>query len=162
MHNLIVKVHSRLLVFLTHHMALPILRIIRTPQIFPYTKEELHRLPEGTLGKDLVTLLDKKNLKLLPYYAKHDIKHILLKYDTTDEGEVSLQCFMLGNRHLSFPVAATVLFGLVTMPEYWAGFKQAFQRGAMCKPIEDWEWFSLLDQPISLLIDRVNSNKHNR
>jgi ubiquinone biosynthesis protein Coq4 len=156
MHKLIVKFRSKLLVFLTHHMALPVLQLIRTPQKFQYTKESLHQLPEGTLGKELVTMLDKKNLELLPYYVKHDIKHILLEYDTTDEGEVCLQSFMLGNRHLSFPVAATVLYGIVTMPEHWHKFRKAYQRGAGCHPIEDWKWFTLLDQPTRLLIKKIN------
>src|SRR6187402_2873865 len=99
MHKLIVQIRSHMLVFLTHNMALPILKLIRSPEKFPYTREDLHQLPDGTLGKELVTMLDRKQLKLLPYYAKHDIKHILLQYDTTDEGEICLQCFMLGNRH---------------------------------------------------------------
>ncbi|MEO6729631.1 MAG: Coq4 family protein [Ferruginibacter sp.] len=156
MHNLIIKVRSKLLVFLTHNMALPILRLIRSPQKFQYTKAALHDLPEGTLGKELVNMLDKKNLQLLPYYAKHDIKHILLQYDTTDEGEVCLQCFMLGNKHLSFPVVATVIYGVFTMPEYWSKFGKAYHRGAGCQPIAGWQWFTLLDQPVQSLIKKIN------
>ena len=159
MHNLIVQLRSKLLVFLTHNMALPLLKIIRSPQKFPYTKPMLHLLPEGTLGKALVTMLDKRNLKLLPYYAKHDIKHILLQYDTTDEGEVCLQCFMLGNRHLSFPISATVAYGFITMPEHWSKFKKAYQHGASCKPVAGLPWFTLLDKPVQLLIQKINENE---
>ena len=159
MHKLIVQIRSRLLVFLTHNMALPILKMIRSPEKFPYTKEDLHQLPDGTLGKQLVTMLDSKQLKLLPYYAKHDIKHILLQYDTTDEGEVCLQCFMLGNKHLSFPVIATVLYGAFTMPEHWKSFRHAYDRGAKSTPINDWKWFNLLDQPVNVLINKINNNQ---
>ncbi len=159
MYRTLVKIRSRLLVFLTHHMALPILRLIRTPQKFLFTKEALHQLPNGTLGKDLVTMLDDKKLKLLPYYVKHDIKHILLQYDTTDEGEVCLQCFMLGNKHLSFPVLATVLYGMITMPEYWNKFNKAYYRGGRCAPIEDWQWLTLLHQPTQMLIKKINENE---
>lgn len=158
MYKQIVKLRSKLLVFLTHHMALPLLSLIRSPQKFQYTKEALHQLPEGTLGKELVTMLDKKNLKLLPHYIQHDIKHVLLKYDTTDEGEVSLQCFMLGNKHLSFPVVATVLYGIITMPEYWSRFSEAYARGSKSRPIENWQWFTLLQQPTYLLIRKMNEN----
>ena len=129
MYKLIVQLRSKLLVLLTHNMALPLLRVIRRPMKFPYTREELAAFEPGTLGKELVAYLDERNLQLLPYYAKHDIKHILLQYDTNDEGEVCLQCFMLGNGHLSFPVAATVLYGFATMPEYWSKFIQAWKRG---------------------------------
>lgn len=158
MYKLIVKLRSKLLVFLTHHLALPLSRLIRSPQKFQYNKEALHQLPEGTLGKELVNMLDKKNLKLLPHYLQHDIKHILLQYDTTDEGEVSLQCFMLGNKHLSFPVVATVLYGIITMPEYWSQFSEAYKRGAKSRPIENWQWLTLLQQPTNLLIKAINKN----
>ncbi len=133
-----------MLVYLTHKMALPVLQLIRKPVVFPYSVEELKNFPEGTLGNELVNFLETKKLQLLPYYARHDIKHILLDYDTTDEGEGCLQCFMLGNRHISFPVIATVIYGFVTMPEYWPAFKKAFERGRKCRPIEDWKWFEIL------------------
>ena len=60
MHKLIVTLRSRLLVFLTHHMALPLLQLIRKPQKFPYTGKALRQLPKGTLGRQLIEMLDKK------------------------------------------------------------------------------------------------------
>ena len=146
MYKFITRLRSALLVYLTHRMALPVLRIIRKPEIFPYSREALMQFPENSLGKDLVEFLELKQLDLLPYYARHDIKHILLDYDTTDEGEGCLQCFMLGNGHVSFPVVATVLYGFVTMPEYWGSFRKAFRRGRKAAPIADWKWFEILDQ----------------
>lgn len=155
------KLRSGLLVLLTHNMALPLLRIIRRPQVFPYTAAQLFAFPAGTVGYDLAHFLQRKNLKLLPHYAKHDIKHILLQYDTTDEGEVCLQCFMLGNGHISFPVAATVLYGMLTMPEYWKKFRVAYRRGKQCLPVKDWHWFFILDQNTTSLIQKINSHAKN-
>jgi ubiquinone biosynthesis protein Coq4 len=97
----------------------------------------------------------------LPYYAKHDIKHVLLGYDTTAEGEVCLQTFMLGNGHLSFPVTATVLFGVFTMPEYWTLFIQAYQKGRGAAPIANWQWFALLEQPTHSLIQKIYRHEKN-
>ena len=151
------KWRSEVLVYLTHQMALPVLRLIRKPEIFPYTIGELGKFPEGTLGKDLALFLENKDLELLPYYARHDMKHILLDYDTTDEGEGCLQCFMLGNGHQSFPVLATVLYGLVTMPEHWSSFRRAFSRGRKCEAIGKWKWFDLLKQRTSFLKLRINT-----
>ena len=159
-YSLIKKYRSALLVYLTHRMALPVLRIIRKPEIFPFTREELKKFPDDTLGKDLIIFLETKKLDLLPYYARHDIKHILLNYDTTDEGEGSLQCFMLGNGHISFPVIATVVYAFVTMPEYWPGFKKAYARGKRCNPISDWKWFEILEQPTKSLIQQIDKSKH--
>ena len=145
MHSILIKIRSKVLVYLTHRVALPFLKIIRKPEIFPYTAEQLMKFPAGTLGNDLINYLQKRELKLLPYYARHDMKHILLEYDTTDEGEVCLQCFMLGNRHISFPVMATVLYGMVTMPEYFYSFRKAFMRGKSSNTISDFKWFEILD-----------------
>jgi hypothetical protein len=144
MYKTLIKIRSAVLVFLTHQMALPILKLARRPEVFPYTAAQLAQFKSQTLGNELYHFLQHKNLQLLPYYARHDIKHILLGYDTTDEGEVCLQCFMLGNGHLSFPVGATVLFGLCTMPEYYTHFWQAFKRGRRANCIKNWPWFSIL------------------
>lgn len=159
MYTIIVTWRERLLVYLTHQMALPLLKRIRKPKKFTYTRADLHQLPEGTLGRDLINMLDDHQLQLLPYYVKHDIKHVLLGYDTTGEGEVCLQCFMLGNRHFSFPVMATVLFGLFTMPEYWLVFLKAFQRGRKSIAIENWQWFSLLELPTQALMQQINRHE---
>jgi len=132
------------LVLLTHSMALPLLKLIRKKKLFPYTAAELWQMPVGTVGKDLVQMLNKEQLRLQPYYEKHDIKHVLLGYPTNEEGEVCLQCFMLGNGHISFPVLATILFGLATMPEYYAPFKKAFLKGRRSTNITQWNWFQLL------------------
>lgn len=161
MYLILKKLRSKALVFLTHNMALPVLRFIRKPKLFPYTAAELKNFKTGTLGFDLIHFLETKNLKLLPHYAKHDIKHILLQYDTTDEGEVCLQCFMLGNGHISFPVAATVLFGFVTMPEYWRKFAVAFKRGKNSIAIKHWEWFAILQEPTESLIHKINHHAKN-
>ena len=145
-YSFIKKLRSALLVYLTHRMALPLLKIIRRPETFPFSLEELKNFPEKTLGKDLADFLEIKQLELLSHYARHDIKHILLDYDTTDEGEGCLQCFMLGNRHVSFPVLATVMYGFITMPEHWAEFRKAYKRGRECKPIANWKWFEILSE----------------
>ncbi len=157
MHKYIIKIRSQILVYLTHNMALPFLKFVRRPILFPYTTAALMNMEKGTLGKDLYEFLQAKKLVLLPYYAKHDIKHILLGYDTTDEGEVCLQCFMLGNKHFSFPVAATVLYGFITMPEYWKKFIVAYRRGAISISLEDWNWFNIIPEQTILLQQKINS-----
>lgn len=154
-YSFIKQCRSALLVYLTHKMALPVLKLVRKPVTFPYTTEELNDFSQGTLGKDLVNFLEIKKLSLLPHYARHDIKHILLDYDTTDEGEGCLQCFMLGNGHISFPVIATVLYGYITMPEYWSSFKKAFQRGKNCEPIADWKWVEILNEQTGTLKNKI-------
>ncbi len=152
---LLKKCRSKLLVYLTHRMALPVLRLIRKPEVFPFSREALSHFPDGSMGKHLFYFLEKKQLELLPYYARHDIKHILLDYDTTDEGEGCLQCFMLGNGHVSFPVVATVLYGWATMPEHWASFRKAYSRGKQSHAIAHWKWFEILHEPADQLKQKI-------
>ena len=138
-----------------------LLKKIRKSAHFPYSVEALGQFPENSLGQDLVNFLHHKDLQLLPYYARHDIKHILLNYDTTDEGEGCLQSFMLGNGHISFPVLATVAYGFVTMPEYWGSFRRAYQRGRKAVPIDGWKWFEILHLSTKELQNKINENISN-
>lgn len=158
MYKTVKKLRTRLLVFLTHKMALPFLQMIRKPEYFPFSANDLQQFPPGTLGLDLVNFLYRKELQLLPYYAKHDIKHILLQYDTTDRGEVCLQCFMLGNGHISFPVMATVLYGFVTMPEYRRSFRKAYHRGKKSVSISHWQWHKIVSEQTTDLQQKMNNN----
>ena len=155
---MLIKLRSKLLVYLTHNMALPLLKLIRKPISFPYSIEELQQFNDDTLGKELTRFLKENNLQLLPYYAKHDIKHILLDYKTTDEGEGCLQSFMMGNGHFSFPVVATVVYCFCTMPEHWHSFRMAYRRGQRSIKISDWNWVEILAEPTNLLKHKINSS----
>lgn len=155
MKNFFIKKRSAVLVFLTHNIALPLLRFVRKPATFTYSELELYMLPEGTLGNDLFHFLEKRDLPLLKHYARHDLKHVLLNYDTTDEGEVCLQSFMLGNGRISFPVLATVVYGFITMPEYWEAMRAAFQQGKKSTSIHGWKWNELMVEETALLRNKV-------
>jgi hypothetical protein len=153
------RFRATILVWLTHTVALPLLKLVRQSERFPYTEADLAGLPPGSLGNDLLLFLRGKRLHLLPYYVRHDLKHILLRYDTTGEGEVCLQCFMLGNGHLSFPVLSTVLYGLVTMPEHYGLFRRAWRRGRACQPLERLHWTALLHLSTQSLIHAIDHHE---
>lgn len=155
MKKMVIQIRSTILVFLTHKIALPMLRIFRRPAAFQYGMKELEEFPEGSLGKDLYYFLAKRKLPLLKHYARHDLKHVLLGYDTTDEGEACLQSFMLGNGRVSFPVLATVLYSFITMPEYWVKMKRAFRQGRASTPFHQWQWNELLFCPTNELRAKI-------
>lgn len=142
---------SRMLVVLTHTIALPVLKLIRRKKLFSYSMEQLSALPYHTVGNELWQALNENNLHLLPYYEKHDIKHVVLHYPFTEEGEVCLQFFMLANGRVSFPVVATVLYGAVTMPEYYGSFKKAYRRGKQAADMNDINWFAMMELPLLLV-----------
>jgi len=157
MHSQLIKIRCACLVALTHNVALPVLKRFRKVKPFPYSQEALQQMTSGTMGKDLADFLHSKELPLLPHYARHDMKHVLLNYDTTEEGELCLQSFMLGNGRISFPVLATVVFGLLTAPEYWKKMYNAYQKGKQCISIHAWNWFDLLPQNTSELRTKIFS-----
>jgi len=156
------KARESILVILTHKIALPMLKLVRRPNEFTYSEDELQFLPAGTLGKDLFLFLNQRNLPLLKHYARHDLKHVLLGYDTTEEGEACLQSFMFGNGRISFPVLATVTYGFITMPEYWSKMKKAFLQGKKSYPIHAWKWNEILNEPTEELRRKIliNSRTH--
>jgi len=147
----------KLLVFLTHNLALPALKKLRKAKPFPYTMKQLQQLPQGSLGNDLYVFINTKNLQLLTHYARHDLKHIVLNFDTTEEGELCLQSFMLGNGRISFPVLATVGFGLLTAPEYWRKMYNSFIKGRRINNIHNWQWFNLLGLQTAYLRNQINN-----
>ena len=156
------KVRESILVILTHKIALPMLKLVRRPNEFTYSEDELQSLPAGTLGNDLFLFLKQRNLPLLKHYARHDLKHVLLGYDTTEEGEACLQSFMFGNGRISFPVLATVTYGIITMPEYWSKMKKAFLQGKKSNSIHTWKWNEILKEPTEELRRKIfiNSRSH--
>lgn len=154
----LLAIRSAILVFLTHNIALPLLKKIRKPNPFDHSKDSLKGLEDGTLGKDLYYFLEKRELPLLPHYARHDLKHVLLNYDTTDEGEVCLQSFMLGNGRVSFPVLATVIYGFVTMPEYWKKMIMAFRKGRKSISIHGWVWNEVVFEHTNKLQEKIFIN----
>jgi hypothetical protein len=147
--QLLKKLRSNMLVLLTHTFALPILKIVRRKKKFPYSMEQLSALPYETVGNELWQLLNANSLRLLPYYERHDIKHVVLNYPFTDEGEVA-------NGRISFPVLATVLYGLATMPEYYSSFKKAWLRGKQTKSLENMDWFGIMEVPLVAVQKQVH------
>ena len=162
MKKFILKLRTIVLVFLTHRIALPMLKKLRRPNFFTHSMEDLQNLPAGSLGNDLFLFLRNRNLPLLKHYARHDLKHVLLNYDTTDKGEACLQCFMLGNGRVSFPVLATVFYSMITMPEHWQSMREAYRKGKKCMAVHDWQWNELVTSNTAdlrvMLFQNINSN----
>lgn len=155
------KIREIILVFLTHKIALPMLKLVRRPNAFTHSESDLQSFPVGTLGNDLFIFLKQRNLPLLQHYARHDLKHVLLGYDTTEEGEACLQSFMFGNGRISFPVLATVAYSFLTMPEYWNRMKDAFLQGKKSNSIHSWKWNELLKEPTEELRRKIFINSRN-
>jgi hypothetical protein len=99
---------------------------------------QLHELPDGTLGKDIANCLETNNLRLVPKYESHDLKHVLLDFNMTTVDEIRMQAFMLGNRNYSIPSFAIFIFGALLLPDLWTTFYKDYINGRNSKPIKTW------------------------
>ena len=106
--------------------------------IYEQKTRELKELPEGTLGKDIANCLEKNNLKLVPNFESHDLKHVLLDFKMTPVDEIRMQAFMLGNNNYSIPSFAIFIFGALLLPDLWTTFYKDFQNGRNARPIKTW------------------------
>lgn len=144
----LLEIRKRLLVFLAHEIALPYFKLIRKGYNFPYSIKDLQHMPEGTVGYELFLFFSRNNLKMLPHYEKHDIKHVVLGYPPNETGEVCLQTFMLANGRITLPVIVSVIIGWTIMPEHWTSFVAAWRKGRNLSSLNKLNWFALIPQPI--------------
>ncbi|MGB1032473.1 MAG: hypothetical protein ACPGWM_07650, partial [Flavobacteriales bacterium] len=99
---------------------------------------ELRKLDRGTLGKAIANCLDEHDLDLVPMFESHDLKHVLLEYNMTPEGEIRLQAFMIGNGNYSIPSFAIFFFGAFLLPDLWPTFYGDFSKGRNTIPLANW------------------------
>jgi len=106
--------------------------------VYEQKARQLQELPGGTLGKDIANCLEKNNLRLVPNYESHDLKHVLLDFRMTPVDEIRMQAFMLGNGNYSMPSFAIFLFGALLLPDLWTIFYKDYKKGLNSKPIKNW------------------------
>lgn len=151
---------KQLMIFLAHQVALPYFKLVRKNYRFPYTVSQLAAYADGTVGRELYLFFHHHNLDILPHYEKHDIKHVVLGYPPTEEGEVSLQCFMLANGRITLPVLCSVAVGFLIMPEHWKSFKKAWIKGRQTPQLDQLDWFSLIPRPLTAVKHQIFNTKN--
>lgn len=105
---------------------------------FEQKVDKLRSFPEDTLGNQIAKCLDSHDLKLVPKYESHDLKHVLLEYKMTPLDEIRMQAFMLGNGNYTIPCFAILIFGTLLLPTKWKVFYNDFERGRNTKEISTW------------------------
>jgi hypothetical protein len=113
--------------------------------------DELRKLQNGTLGKEIANCLDDHRFTLVPKYESHDLKHVLLDYKMTAEDEIRMQAFMIGNGNYSIPSFTIFLFGAILLPDLWTTFYSDFEKGRQTIPISNWTINDFANRPISEL-----------
>ncbi|MBD3584100.1 hypothetical protein [Flavobacterium selenitireducens] len=112
---------------------------------------ELRDLPKDTFGYQIAECLDSHNLKLVPKYESHDLKHVLLGYKMTPFDEIRMQAFMLGNGNHTIPCFAILIFGAILLPRKWKILYSDFEKGRNTKEVSTWTIEKYANQKIENL-----------
>lgn len=155
--------------YISTHLPLSSLRASFLVQLFKWSKcpykllfklhkkqwqtklEDLARMDEGSLGKDLYLFLIQHEFKIESKLESHEVSHVLLEYSTDVVAEISMQFFYLGNQKPSLYTKFTYLLGSLSMPEYYSLYQQAFRRGQTAAPLHLWHFEHLLSEKTSSL-----------
>lgn len=120
------------------HLSVWIIEQFHDVKIYENKVDFLLKMPEGTLGNDIGRSLKKNNLRLVPRYESHDLKHVLLNYGMNPVDEIRMQAFMIGNGNYSISVFAIFIFGALILPNLWSIFYIDFRKGRESVPIKTW------------------------
>jgi len=124
--------------------------------------EELDKLEEGTLGKEIAKSLRENDLNLVPNYESHDLKHSLLNFEMTPLDEIRIQAFMIGNGNWSIVSLAIFVYGAILLPNEWALFKEDFKEGRKAIPIKDWSIEEFAEKQIEELRESVFNQREEK
>jgi hypothetical protein len=134
----IFQIIARTIIKKSFHLSVWTIEQFHDIAIYEQKARELKQLPDGTLGKDIANCLEKNNLRLVPNYESHDLKHVLLDFEMTPVDEIRMQAFMLGNGNYSVPSFAIFIFGALLLPDLWTTFYKDYKNGLNSKPIKNW------------------------
>ena len=109
----------------------------------------LRTLPPGTVGREIADTLDRKGYELLPFFADHDMKHIVLGYDMTEADELRMQLYMIGNGNRSLACLLPTMVSIPFYPRLWREISRHYQSGKAGKPITHLRLAECRHMPLS-------------
>jgi Coenzyme Q (ubiquinone) biosynthesis protein Coq4 len=99
----------------------------------------LEAYEDGTLGKEIWKMLRTNKYELVPYYEKHDLKHVLLNYPQTAGDEMRMQAFMFGNAGFKLPMVLISIIFVIWTPEVWLELPYHYRVGQLTKAVGGWK-----------------------
>jgi hypothetical protein len=137
--------------FMAHRVYFPLIRWIYKPAYSPISSKILKACPQDSLGFHASLFLEKNGIEFFQGYEVHDLKHVLLNFDTDVRGEIMMQYFELGNGNKSLVVWIVIIFGLLLVPEGLKTYRQAYYSGKKASPISSVQLEKELMSPLQQL-----------
>lgn len=127
--NTIKPVHFRESLVETLKIGLVIkpLQLIHRKLLEKHTSE-LENCKEGTIGHEILQILKAHDLKVIPKFEDHDLKHLILGYGMSSIDEIKMQMYLLGNGNYSLSCILFASSGLL-FPREWSNFYSEFKKG---------------------------------
>ncbi|MBS1685911.1 MAG: hypothetical protein JSS76_14270 [Bacteroidetes bacterium] len=110
---------------------------------------QLRTLPRGTVGREIADTLDSRGYELLPFFADHDMKHIILGYDMTEADELRMQLYMIGNGNRSLACLLPTIGSIVFYPRLWCEISYHYHLGRVGRPISRLRLSECRQRPLS-------------
>jgi hypothetical protein len=129
---------ARAIIKKSFHLSVWLIECFHDMSVCQKKTEQLGKLPEGTIGREIAECLKTNSMRLVPGYESHDLKHVLLGFKMTPVDEIRMQAFMLGNGNISIPSLAIFAFGAFLLPELWPRFYKDYRDGLATEPIKSW------------------------
>lgn len=135
-------------------LSVPFLNLFRNPKKWPYSFNQLSKMENGTLGKELYNFLNNRGLEYLPKYEVHDAYHALLGYGTTVTEELKLQAFMFANGNATFAGKVLLSIGVIIFPSKIPTLKIEYNRGKNALPLK----LHLIEELIERNLEELRSD----
>ncbi|CAD0007340.1 hypothetical protein [Flavobacterium chungangense] len=111
-----------------------LLELIYGKNYLTFKLDHLRTLQHGTVGREVVKMLDSKQYRLIPKFENHDLKHIVLEYEMTMKDEIRMQAYLIGNGNFTFPCLLFFSLGIF-YPRIWKDLFKEYQEGKTTKSI---------------------------
>ena len=117
--------------------------------------EDLCNLPNGTFGHALGKHMQHYKIAFIPGFEEHDMKHLLLSYPLTVQGEMRLSAFEFGTGNRSFMTLGVFFPAFVLAPELWPVLKQDYQKGQKNKQVRSVHLKSWIHAPVAEVMKQL-------
>jgi ubiquinone biosynthesis protein Coq4 len=150
------KIRNKFIEFMAHKVYFPLIKLVYQPEYSAIGNEVLAHCPQNSLGFYALQFLRDRQIDFFKGYEVHDLKHVLLGFDTDVRGEIMMQYFELGNGNRSLVVWIVIIFGTLLVPEYIKIYFQAYKKGRQSKSLNSVFLEHELNTSLALLRQRLH------
>ena len=111
---------------------------------------DLQNAKKGTVGYTMYQLLRKHDLKVIPKFKNHDLKHLILGFGMSSIDEIRMQMYLLGNGNYSVFCLLFVASGLL-FPKEWKTFLEDYRKGKNAPSILNLSIYDCKTEQIELV-----------